>query len=237
MAFACLVTISCTSDGLNATSHAHWLNPPVPLIALTHSLKASRSALFCGLSVGAVRTQTPHLGEAEHLRHHSEAAVGLIGDVAQVVVELGNIRPRDPRDRQLPQCRQDEALQVAAIFLPSAGLHANGDVLLVEPLRQFFDRDGLAPGVAFGGGILSVAGSGDDGERFVTGRPVPGLVRGGSGSARVSRLPRWIHEINFSRGWCNRTSGYEKNLFMQPLDLREDEPQLNHRTTAAPVVR
>ena len=32
--------------------------------------------------VGPVRTQSPHLGQAEHLRDHLEAAVGLIGDVA-----------------------------------------------------------------------------------------------------------------------------------------------------------
>ncbi len=127
-------------------------------------------ALFLGIlpdvlaRVGAVGTQAPHFGEAEHLRHHFEAAVGLIGDVAQVVVELRDIRPRDPRDRQLPQCRQDEALQVTAVFLRCAGFHADGDMLPVEPLRQFLDRDRLAPGVAFGGGIFTIAGSRNDGD-------------------------------------------------------------------------
>ena len=44
-------------------------------------------------------------------------------------------------------------------------------------------------------------------ERFVVGRPVPGLVGGGGdGSAHASQLPRWIHEMNPSQDLCNRAS-------------------------------
>jgi hypothetical protein len=114
--------------------------------------------------VGPVRTQAPHLGQAEHLRDHLEAAVGLIGDVAQVMVELGDIRPRDPCHRQLSDGGQDEALQVPAILFAGAGLHANGDVFPVKPLRHFLDRDGLSPGVPLGGRIRAVARRSDDGD-------------------------------------------------------------------------
>jgi len=43
--------MSCTSLGSNATSHAHRPKPPVVLIALTHSSRAARLALFRELSV------------------------------------------------------------------------------------------------------------------------------------------------------------------------------------------
>ena len=65
----------------------------------------------------AVRTQVPHLGKAEHLRDHFEAAVRLIGDVAAVVMEIRHVRPRDARDCELPERGKDEAPQVPAILL------------------------------------------------------------------------------------------------------------------------
>lgn len=110
--------------------------------------------------------------------------------VPQIMVELRNIRPRDPRDRQLPQGGQDEALQVPAIFLAGAGLHADGDVFLVETLRQFLDGDGLAPRVAFGRRVLSIARSGDNLCRpgrtdrgLRTGRAAPCICRAPEGRA------------------------------------------------------
>lgn len=119
--------------------------------------------------VGAVRTQAPHLGEAEHLRDHFEAAVRLIRNVAEVVMELGHVRPRDARDRELAERGQDEAPQVSAILLGRAGLHADRNVLPVEPLRQLLHRDRLAPSVAFAGRILAIARGSDDGDGAVAG--------------------------------------------------------------------
>lgn len=44
-------------------------------------------------------------------------------------------------------------------------------------------------------------------ERFVAGRPVPGLVGGGCQSAHAIQLPRWIYEMNPSQDLCNRAAG------------------------------
>ena len=41
-------------------------------------------------------------------------------------------------------------------------------------------------------------------ERFVTGRPVPGLVARGCGSAHASQLPRWSHETKPLQDVCSR---------------------------------
>ena len=43
---ACFVMMSCTSPGLNATSHPQRPKPPAVFIAFTHSFSASRLALF-----------------------------------------------------------------------------------------------------------------------------------------------------------------------------------------------
>ena len=119
--------------------------------------------------VGAVRTQPPHLGQAEHLRDHFEAAVRLIGDVTHVVMELRHVRPGDARDRQLPERGQDESFEVAAILLGRARLHADRDVLLVEPLGQLLHRDRPAPRVPLGGGVRAIARGGDNGDGAVAG--------------------------------------------------------------------
>ncbi len=79
-------------------------------------------------------------------------------------MELGDVGSGDVRDRQPTEGREDEALQVAAVFLGRAGFYPERDVFPVEALRQFLDRDGLAPGVAFGGRVLAVAGGGNDGD-------------------------------------------------------------------------
>lgn len=57
--------------------------------------------------VGSVRTQAPNLGEAEYFLDHLEATVGLIVDMAEIVVELGDFRPGDPRDRKLAERGKD----------------------------------------------------------------------------------------------------------------------------------
>ena len=58
-------------------------------------------------------------------------------------------------------------------------------------------------------------------ERFVVGRPVPGLVDGGCGSAHVLQLPRWIHEMNPSRDLCNRALIVQyRKVPISPLNKR-----------------
>jgi hypothetical protein len=141
-------------------------------------IRGERIAGNAEFRVGAVRTQAPHLGEAEHLRDHFEAAVRLIGDVAEVVVELRHVRPGGARDRQLPERGQDEAFEVPAILLGCAGLHADRDVFPVEPLGQLLHRDRLAPRVPLGGGVRAVARGGDDGDGAVA-RLLAGQHRAG----------------------------------------------------------
>ena len=78
-------------------------------------------------------------------------------------MELGHVGPGDIRDSQAAEGREDEALQIAAVFFRRAGLHPERDVFPVEAFRQFLDRDGLAPGIPFGGRVLAILGCGDDG--------------------------------------------------------------------------
>lgn len=151
--------------------------------------------------VGPVRTQAPHFRQAEHLRDHLEAAVGLIGDVPQVVVELRDIVPGDPRDCELPEGGQDEALQIPAILFSRAGLHADGDVFLVEPLGQFLDGDSLAPSIAFRSRVLPVARGGDDGDG-----PDACLFAGQHGAWPKADPPRTapgtvLHDVAFPPAW------------------------------------
>ncbi len=114
--------------------------------------------------VRAVRTEPPHFSEAEHLGNNLQAAIGLVGDVPQVVMELGDVGPGDVGDRQPTEGRENEALQVAAVLLGRACLHPDRDVLLVEAVRQLLDRDDLPSSVTFGGRVLPVLCSGNDGD-------------------------------------------------------------------------
>jgi len=41
-------------------------------------------------------------------------------------------------------------------------------------------------------------------ERFIVGRPIPGLAGGGCRSVHALQLPRWIHKMNPSPNLCNR---------------------------------
>ena len=69
------------------------------------------------------------------------------------------------------------ALQHPPVALGGALLEAEGDVLPFEPLGEFLDRDGLPVGIALGGGILTVLGRGNDGDR-----PAARLLAGEDGA-------------------------------------------------------
>ena len=112
--------------------------------------------LYMLARVRPVRTQPPHLGEAEHLRDHFEAAIGLVGNMPQVVVELCDVGPSDLGDAMSSERGQDRPLDEAAITLRRGFLDPDRDVLLVEALGQFLDRDRFPFGIAFGGGVIAV---------------------------------------------------------------------------------
>ena len=56
-------------------------------------------------------------------------------------------------------------------------------------------------------------------QRFVIGRPVPGLVGGRSGSAHALQLPCWIHKMNPSPYLCSRPPAAATRRFMAVLPL------------------
>ena len=115
--------------------------------------------------VRSVRPQTPHLGEVEHLGDDLQAPIGVVGDVPEIVMDLGDVGARHLGHAMTPERRNDHALQHAPVALGRARLQPEGDVLLVEALGEFLDRDGPPVGIAPGGGILTVLGRGDDGDR------------------------------------------------------------------------
>ena len=88
------------------------------------------------------------------------------------------------RDRQSTEGREDETLQVATVLLCGACLHADRDVFLVEAVSEFLDRDGLPPGVTFGGRVLAVLGCCNDGDRLV-----PDLLTGQDSAGSEADAP------------------------------------------------
>ena len=118
--------------------------------------------------VRSIRTQPPHLGEVEHLGDDLQGAVGVVGDVPEVVMDFGHVGPRHFRHAMAPECRNDHALQHASVTLGHARFQPDGDVFFVEAVGELPDRDGAAAGIARGGGILTIPGRGDDADRPCT---------------------------------------------------------------------
>ena len=127
--------------------------------------------------VRSIRPQAPHLGEVEHLGDHLQAAIGVVGDVPEIVMELGDVGARDLGHAVIAEPRNDKPLQHPLVALGGARLEAEIDVLFLEPLGEFLDGDGPPVGIAPGGGIVTVLGRGDDADR-----PVSGLLTGEDGA-------------------------------------------------------
>ena len=79
-------------------------------------------------------------------------------------MQLGDVGARHFGDTQVAEPRNDEPLQHPLVALGGARLKAKIDVLLLEPLGEFLDGDGLPVGVAPGRRILTILGRGDDGD-------------------------------------------------------------------------
>ena len=56
--------------------------------------------------VRSVRTQAPHLGEVEHLGDDLQAPVGVVGDVPEIVMDLGDVGPRHLGHAMAPERRE-----------------------------------------------------------------------------------------------------------------------------------
>lgn len=67
-------------------------------------------------------------------------------------------------------------------------------------------------------------------ERFVVGRPVPGLVGRWCGSAHAAQPPRWTHEMNPSQHLCKGApgglhDGLDPDIRRRLLPLRRELPR------------
>ena len=101
-------------------------------------------------------------------------------------MELRHVGAGNFRHSQTPQCGQDEASEVAAIFLCRTRFQSHRDMLLVEAVSQIVDRGGIAFCRMIGCGIFAVLDGGDDGDRLgarlITGQRRAGTEAHGHGS-------------------------------------------------------
>ena len=86
--------------------------------------------------VRAVGTQTPHLGEVEHLRQYAERAVGLVGLLVHVVAQCGDVAPPDVGHLAAAVLGPDEELDRSPVLLGRARLAMRGDVLLQKAFPE-----------------------------------------------------------------------------------------------------
>lgn len=113
--------------------------------------------------VRAVGSQAPHLGEVEHLREHAERAVGLVGRLAQAVVQLGDVASLDFRHLAAADSGIDEELDRTAVLVGRAGLAVGGNILVEKPLPKGLHGRSLAVGVALCGRVAAALGLGEEG--------------------------------------------------------------------------
>ena len=64
--------------------------------------------------VRSVRTQAPHLGEVEHLGDDLQAAVGVVGDVPEIVMDLGDVGAGHLGDAVIAERRNDQRAPASA---------------------------------------------------------------------------------------------------------------------------
>ena len=112
--------------------------------------------------IAAVWTQAPHLGKVEHLGDHLQAAIGVVGDVAEIVMELGDVGTRHLGYTVIANPRNDKPLQHPPVAFGGARLETEIDVLSLEPLGEFLDRDSPPIGIAPRRGILAILGRGNN---------------------------------------------------------------------------
>lgn len=62
-------------------------------------------------------------------------------------------------------------------------------------------------------------------ERFIVGRPVPGLVGWACGSAHEAQLPPWTRHMNHSRDLCNRAKSTSRLVDSQRLFHDRGDPK------------
>src|SRR6056297_1718539 len=103
----------------------------------------------------------------------------------QALHEPGRLSERHAEEGLHRQARLDRG--IAVLWLPAslARWRRHPGHVRIEPDRQ-------------GAALL---------QRFVVGRPVPGLVARRDGSAHADQLPRWIREMNPSPGLCATKPG------------------------------
>lgn len=112
--------------------------------------------------VTAIRAQPPDFSQIEHLRQDAEGAVGLVGDVAQLVVQFGDVTALNVRDLAGTELRIDEQLDRPPVFALRRRLATNGDVFGEKAFAQPFHGRGLAGLVDFLGRVATSFGLGND---------------------------------------------------------------------------
>ena len=102
-------------------------------------------ALDVAAGIGPVRPQAPDLGEGEHLGEHAERPVRLVGLVAHVEMQFGDVLTLHLGDPHLADRGVDEERHRPTVLPLGAGLAVGGDILFEEPPAELgHDRFGLA---------------------------------------------------------------------------------------------
>ena len=100
--------------------------------------------------IGPVRPQAPDLGEREHLGEHAERPVCLVGLVAHVVMQPGDVLAFHLGDPHLAERGIDEERHRPPVPGLRAGLAVNGDIVLEEPPAELgHERLGLSLRIGF----------------------------------------------------------------------------------------
>src|SRR5262249_39473862 len=81
-----------------------------------------------------------------------QAAIGVVGDVPQVVMELGDVGAGHLSHAVIAEPGNNEPLQHPFVALGRAWLEAKIDVLLLKPLGEFLDCNGSPIGVRLAAG-------------------------------------------------------------------------------------
>ena len=97
----------------------------------------------------------------------SRRPVGVVGDVPEVVMDLGDVSPGYLGHAMAPERRNDHPLQHPPVALGRARFQPKRDVLFIEAVGELLDRDGPPVGIAPGGRILTILGRGDNCDRPV----------------------------------------------------------------------
>ena len=112
--------------------------------------------------VDALGPHLPHLGKRQHAREHAQRPIGMVGNVAHVVMKGDDVALADIADAALAETGEDAVVDDLAVEPCGAGLQMGGGVLLHEALGQV-GHGGASPGSGrLSGQIAAGLCEGDD---------------------------------------------------------------------------